>query len=408
MPDNQPTAAPSLLLFEPGTGGHHGLFIKHLVDYWCKHSLPGRLAILVADDFLAVHRELAEQLADPNLDTIQVYTFTRPSSLFASLVAHDFTMGRMVKRYIERLTPTACLLMYFDHLQLSLGLDLRFSTPLRIGGIYFRPSLHYPDLTGQPGNLRDRFRNVRKTLQLRLALRNPHLHTLFCLDPYAIPSIEALKTSVRAVPLVDAIEPAGGATPNIELPVDPGRKTALLFGSLAGRKGIFTVLEALPLIAPADQDKLAVVFTGRVAKAERNRFYVALDQIRASTRVQIVIEDRFVDDRIVPALFTAVDLVLAPYQKHTGSSNVLVHAAIAGVPVLGSDYGLVGVLIRRRRLGTAIDTTRPDELARALERFARTGNIDGFDREEARRFGQENSVQRFAETIFTHMLEPSS
>ncbi len=398
-----------LLLFEPNIGGHHGLFIHHLVDYWCTHALEGKLDLLVSEDFLSKHQTLSNRLKAPDATAIQIYTFThqkqQKQKKNAGLIAHDLQIGKILKQHLEIIQPSHCLLMYFDHLQLSLGSRLRFNFPIQLSGIYFRPSFHYPDLMEKAAGWKEKLNHLRMSAQLRLALSNPHFQTLFCLDPFVVPYIEQFRRDIRPVALPDGVETydVTDADATKSWHIEPGRQVALLFGSLASRKGVFNVLEALPLLDRYLQKKMALVFSGSVLDAERDYFEQMILQAQQQTEVQLIVDDRFIEDDEIPVMMEQADVVLVTYLRHTGSSNVLIRAARAGTPVLGSDYGLVGAQIRRWQLGIAVDTTRPQAIAQGLETFLLNPEDSAFNPEEALKFSQANTALLFAETIFANL-----
>ncbi len=55
-------------------------------------------------------------------------------------------------------------------------------------------------------------------------------------------------------------------------------------------------------------------------------------------------------------LLKRCDVVLIPYQRHVGSSGLLIWAASAGKPVITQDFGLIGALTRAYKLGQTVDT----------------------------------------------------
>ena len=125
--------------------------------------------------------------------------------------------------------------------------------------------------------------------------------------------------------------------------------------------------------------------------------------MRTHTDVQIIVDDRFVDDAEVQPMIQNADLILVAYQQHIGSSNVLIRAADAGLPVLGSNFGLVGAQIRDHSLGTATDTTNPIAIAAALEAQINQQGTGDFDQEQARRFASNHDATLYAETIFSSL-----
>ena len=183
--------------------------------------------------------------------------------------------------------------------------------------------------------------------------------------------------------------------------VDDHRYKALCFGSLARRKGVFSLLDALEYLPGSAQKQLALVFSGVVHEDEKSEFYSKVDRMRNETDVQIVVDDRFVEDTEVPPMIRQSDLILVAYQHHIGSSNVLIRAANAGIPVLGSNYGVLGAQIQDHALGMAVDTTNPKEIAVGLESLILQRTTTQFDKKKAQRFGASHDANQYARTIFS-------
>jgi glycosyltransferase involved in cell wall biosynthesis len=244
---------------------------------------------------------------------------------------------------------------------------------------------------------------------LAAALRNPHLSHLFSLDPYALPDIQALGSDTQVMALPDGITPRPAhqtpATLRTTWGVEAGRKVALFFGSIDGRKGIFQTMEAVAHLSPSLQQECCLVVVGRIYQAEKERVVEGLERVRRETQVQVVVEERFVEEEEIQGIVEAADIVMLPYQRHIGSSGVLVRAAHAGVPVLGSEYGLVGEHLRRRHLGLAVEAASPHAIAEGLVQGLADPQALPFDRAEARHFAEEHTATLFAETLFRHVTE---
>lgn len=399
-----------VMLFDLYAGGHHGQHVRQLVAYWGENALPGRLDVVVPPSFLDVHTDvqrLAEHYAAAGVRLIPIDQAVQLRSKGPlRLVRNDLQHGRLLRRYVKKLQPDHCMLMYFDHVQLSLATDLRFDVPVRLSGTYFRPSFHYADLSNAPVSLTERLKGLRKIALLKAALRNPHFATLFCLDPFVVPYIERWRTPTQAVVLPDGIEPAPAVTTTepmrAQLQVEPGRKMLLLFGSLARRKGVFELFDALHVLPDDVCAQACLVLAGAVVEEDRNALYREVEALRKQKPIQIILRDTFIPAEEIHHLVDAADVMLLPYQRHIGSSGVLVRAAAAQVPVLGSDYGVLGAQIRTRRLGLAVDTTDPPALADGLATFLAQPTATLYDTEEAARFAAENTAERFAATIFEH------
>jgi glycosyltransferase involved in cell wall biosynthesis len=388
----------SLLVFEPNVGGHRGLYLDALLHYRADERIAVPLDLVLARSFEARHPDTWAHAQRAEGVTVHTVGDAPPA---LSLAALDRRGGDLLGEAIARLRPRHTLAMYFDHLQLSLGSRLRFGFPTRISGVYFRPSFHYGSLGGPAPTLRERATALRKRLVLRWARRNPHLDTIFCLDPFAVPHIARMAGSGRGVFLPDPVPVARAAhapSPLDDAPAD--RRTLLLFGVLDERKGVTQVCEALRLLPAADQQRLTLALTGPLDDSLRP----TVDRLQSETSVHVLVDDRFVPDAEIQQMIERSDLVLLTYQGHIGSSNVLVRAAAAGVPVLSTDYGLVGAQVRRRSLGASIDAGSPAAIAKALERWLARPDSIPFDADSARTFHAENTARAYADTILSHLL----
>jgi glycosyltransferase involved in cell wall biosynthesis len=289
---------------------------------------------------------------------------------------------------------------------LPLALGLRFSFSIELAGIYFRPSFHYGNFAG-PLSLRDRVRQTQQKMLLTAAMRNRHLTTLFCLDPYSAPYVSRMSARVKGVALADPVNieesmPVGDDRKRA-LGIEPGRQTMLLFGSLHARKGTMQVLDAVALLPPEDASRLCLVLAGRIPSSDKEILEKKIMELAASSAAHVVAVDRFLGDDEIRNLFAASDVILLPYQQHVGNSGVLMRAAAAGLPVLGPDYGVVGQLIRENQLGLAVDTTRPAAIAQGMNLFLSNEPSTFFDSQQALRLAERNSPRSFAETIFRHV-----
>lgn len=388
-------------------GGHHPQHLESLRAHWARIRPDGELHVVVGDGYRAQHPELLAAIestprARHHLAPAPEMGRTSRGELFRS----DRQHGRVVSEWAAKLGADHVLLMYFDHVQMSLAFDLRFPRPLDISGIYFRPTFHYAGL-GVEHTPKERLSGARKRLVLRLALRNPHLRYVFSLDHLAVASFPRTGRRVEAVPLPEPLEddpatPVAG--PSLADQVEPGRMRLLLFGSLDERKGVGPVLEALGRLAPEEQRRVALVLAGPVSGATRHVLLERIHAFAGTSGVQVVLEDRYLDEDEIQPLVGSSDLVLLTYVRHVGSSGVLVRAARAGVPVLSTDYGLLGVQVRSNRLGATVDTSSPQAIGRAVERWLADPATIPFDRAAASAFAAANTAEAFAETILSRLL----
>ena len=402
-------SSPHIILFELYCGGHHGQFIRQLVEFWGKSRLSGRLEIAVGPQFIAKHPDVSEAVQRYQSDGVRFRLLHEDLGEGAklSLLKRDAAHGRVIRQVLEEARPDHCVLMYFDHAQVSLGSDLRYDLHTKLSGIYFRPSFHYRLLGTEAGGLREKLVNVRKEWLLRAALRNPHFENLFCLDHYAVSYIRSIASRVNVVELPDGVDLGwtnqSYAEARKEWGIEPGRKIGLMFGVLDSRKGLFAVLEGCRLLSSPIQRRLALVLAGKVIDSERERAYEEIARLRRETSVQVVFDDEFIPYSKVQSWIGASDFILLTYVRHVGSSNVLIRAAAEEKPVLGPDYGLVAEHIRRRSLGLTVDTTSAEAVAAGITTLVEDSDRIRFDPSSARRFAAENSAEKYAQTLFHHL-----
>ena len=107
-------------------------------------------------------------------------------------------------------------------------------------------------------------------------------------------------------------------------------------------------------------------------------------------------EDRFVSDQRMMALFEQSDVVLMPYTRPEYSSGILALAAKARTPVIGPDTGLLGRLIRQNGLG-AVCSVQPETVAESIA--SATRRLPVVDAALCGAFVQKSRPELFARTI---------
>lgn len=407
MPDVQ------LALFDLYADGHHPEYLAHLCRYWSERDPDRPLEIAGPDDLLD-HPELGRELGgeDPGAPSFYRLPAANPGrSLFGAGIAH----WRSLDRYLRERRPAHVLLMYFDHAQLGLALNLRGHTT-RVSGIYFRPvrprteDSNSPSRFGAPSPLT----RLRKRALLGLAARNPHLERLFVLDPIAAPALAEHRTDVEVRSLPEPISrpdergedgARSGRALRRNLNVGDDETLLLLFGMLTPRKGVSELIEALTMLRSTETGPCTVLLAGPLDENLRPEIERRAARISETGPVRVVLRDRFVPSDRHEALFRAADGLLMPYQHHVGMSAVLVRAATYGLPVIGPNSGTLGELIRSHRLGRAVDTTDPRVLAEAIEAFLETGPGTEFDPGRARTFASGHTPDAFARTLIDPILD---
>ena len=402
-----------LMLFDLALEGHHGNYIKHLIDYWCQHNLPGNLDIVVLPEFLQIHTEVVETISKYKHSKIKLLAITaaetkalNSSKSILSRIKRNLQEWELYRQYAKSLQATHSLIMYLDTSEIPLSLGKQ--SPCPFSGIYFRPTFHYDSFSNYQPVWQDRLQQARERLTLSRILAHPQLKNIFCLDPFAIKYIKQFKSQVEVVYLPDPVKVEQFFDSDLcliepELKIESNRKVFLLFGAMSGRKGIYPLLDAVAELPSDICQTICLLLVGKTNAADRAKIEHRLQAIKKAKPVQTIARYDFVPESNISCYFQIADVILAPYQKHVGMSGILLMAAAAGKPVLSSNYGLMGEIVRRNKLGLTIDSTRPSKIAQGLIQCLQQSFSQLGDRSKMYDFAQQNSTENYAQAIFNHL-----
>jgi glycosyltransferase involved in cell wall biosynthesis len=413
-PDAQHLHDRRILVFDFCLDGHHPGYILHVIRYWRSHDLPGHLDILVLPQFLQLHPDVVAAAGDVGISRVRFVSITEAeantlpanSSFWArrQLALREWTL---LCEYAARLGSREIVLMYFDTYQLPLLIGQQ--APCSVSGIYFRPRFHYGRFEGYAPSWRERFHLQREKLYLAWVLQNSRLKRIYSLDPFVVEDLNHFKTNTKAIHLPDPVQVYPQTESDLQqvrsrLGIESRRQVFLQFGDLSDpRKGVKHVLAATSQLSPELCRNLCLVFVGPMNGQRKAIVQPQIQQLLQSLPVQIITNFQFVSEVEIQPYFQSADVILAPYQHHVGMSAILVRAAAAQKPVLGSNYGLMGEVIRRHQLGVAVDTTVVEEVAQALTTCLTTPLATLGDRTAMQNFANQNSAQNFAYTLFQHL-----
>jgi glycosyltransferase involved in cell wall biosynthesis len=400
------------MFFDLSIRGHHPAYIQHLIRYFVANSLPGRLVIVVSPRFFEEHYDVIEiaQCCAPTQIRFQAISQAEEKMLSRRKTAKQRLYRaaqewRLLLKYANALKAKHCLALYFDTCLRPLAISQPLPCP--ISGIYFRPTFHYSTFTQYRSTCKDRFQQRWEQTLLRVIGKRSQLHTVFCLDPLAVPQLNRLLGKAKALHLPDPVASEKAPIERVqqlkaELKIDSNRTVALVFGALTQRKGVPKLLEAITQLSSTDAQKLCLLLVGEsnIADGLNQR----IDAITQQLPIQIIRRYEFVPDADVSAYFQLADIVLAPYQNHVGMSGILLQGAAVEKPVLSSNYGLMGELVNRYQLGLAVDSTQPTAIARGLEAVLSIPLDSLGNRSQMKAFAEQNSETQFARVIFDAIL----
>lgn len=144
--------------------------------------------------------------------------------------------------------------------------------------------------------------------------------------------------------------------------LDDDTPLVLFFGFVRPYKGLPDLVEAIPHIRPDAR----IMVVGEFWKDTRAEFDAQVAALGVADRIICV--DGYIPNEAVPQYFDAADLVALPYRHGTGS-GILQMAFGYRRPVVATRVGSLPDAVRDERTGILIPPHRPDEVARAVNRY---------------------------------------
>lgn len=392
------------MAFELETGGHHASYIRNFAQQWALRLAPHQIHFVVTPEFLERHRDVVELINDLSTDAVQIHSITpAESERLSSRVTRAFSGWKLFCKYAADLQVDRGLLMYSDHFQLPMLIGQ--ASPCPVSCIYFRPTFHYRTLENYHPTLKQRLVAWRKRILTQQLLKLKQFDVLFSLDPIAVDFMkEHFKTDARILRLPDSFVRYRTTAEQIEqlrseLNIEPNRKVCMLLGVLDSRKGPLQLLDAVTRLTPEIQSKICLLLVGSLTDSISADVIEKVKQLNQSSPAQVILKNSYVSDAVVQRYYDVADVALTTYQRHMGMSSALIRAALAEIPVLSSDFGLMGELVRRERLGITIDTEDPLDFSRGLSEMVSQPASALFDESRALHFAASHSPDALADTL---------
>jgi len=141
------------------------------------------------------------------------------------------------------------------------------------------------------------------------------------------------------------------------------QKKLLFFGSIRRNKGLNLLLRAMPLLP-----EYSLTIAGE--RLEHDYFS---DEVEPAVRqlqakgVRIDLQARYIREDEIPNLFTTHSAIVLPYTSgFVAQSGVAFMALAYELPMVASNAGGIGELIRSYRVGTIFEESTPQKLAEAI------------------------------------------
>ena len=183
-------------------------------------------------------------------------------------------------------------------------------------------------------------------------------------------------------------EKPSSAIAKARLGLNTNKKILLFFGLIRDYKGLDLLIDAMEYL----DDSYRLLIAGEAYGSFR-KYQNRIDHSHAKDR--IIVKNHYIDDKEVPVLFAAADVLVLPYKSAT-QSGVLPIAYHYEIPVVATDVG--GLRDAIEKAGTGVVCT-PDAqaLAAGIEEIFRIGleKLTANIRKESKNLSWEN----FAESL---------
>jgi glycosyltransferase involved in cell wall biosynthesis len=149
-----------------------------------------------------------------------------------------------------------------------------------------------------------------------------------------------------------------------ELGLDPDKKTLLFFGLIREYKGLDLLIDAM---AGLDDDFQLLIAGESYGSFEKYEMQISC----SPAKDRILTKNRYIEDSLVPVLFSAADLLVLPYKSAT-QSGVIPVAYHFETPVVATDVGGLKDTIEQPETGI-ICKPDPESIASAVKRVFSLG-----------------------------------
>lgn len=362
---------PRYLIAEIQSDGHHARYARWVVETDALRDadllVAGPRSLFEHSEFTPLRgRYIPIELGAEEKNTSLVIDFSLSGILRKNLETRRMYIEAL-RRARERGPVDLIIIPYVDHsvyTWATLGTGFG-NTPW--AGISMLPMFHLPQIQGMVVPRR-RGDWIRDKLYRRL-LSDPHLRTLFTIDPelveFASRSLSARQRS-RLTYLPDPsvqyqLLPRDASRTQLAIPHDV--HLVILYGALHPRKGVEPLIRGAQ--AAGCPNSIHVLLAGRQDNEVREILRSPeANELRHDGRLHVL--DQYIDDDLEKVILSAADFMWIGYSKFYRMSGIFVLAARHALPAIFTREGLIGHLGRKFNVGPEIDPDRVDSVTHAL------------------------------------------
>ena len=155
-----------------------------------------------------------------------------------------------------------------------------------------------------------------------------------------------------------------------------GRKIILLIGAIDHRKGLIKLLQAAKL---TDATRYFFVIAGKISEGSFSREELSLlAELSKDVKNAFFYSRKIVSEAEFNAFISLCDILFAAYTNFPYSSNMIGKAVFFNKPIVVSEGYLMHEIVKKYRLGIAVNPEKIEELPLAFEKLAAASeNVQG-------------------------------
>lgn len=399
---------PSLLIFEPRWKGHHmryaSLIVKAAVAKGYSVWLASSAACFEHPLYLRLQEECDGRLRPLTLPDEEGTLVASGRLGTAKFQFHYYrTFARCYEQLSREDRPDYVFVPFLDYCAYAVAsLGSPFGrTPW--GGIMMKTVFHLQEMGVRVP--RSRLRWIGKRLFLRL-LRRRSLRVLFTFDETLVQYVRQ-KSPDRASPLRYLPEPTelrgshSRASARRLLGIPDDARVVLIYGALDASKGIDALLEGTRF--DDFPDEVSILVAG--LQTPGVKALLASPQAAALREAgRLHEQDRFLYGEAEQAVFAASDVAWMGYRGQYIASGVQLQAALAGLPIIACEQGLIGWLTRRYELGLTVDIDDARSVAKTTARLIRDADLLALCAANGERYALPHEADHFGQEIGKELL----
>jgi glycosyltransferase involved in cell wall biosynthesis len=348
---------------------------------------------------------IKESSKDFNVHIIDNF-FLKSEDSSINLLSNQYQYYSSIKKCYNKVyqidKPDFIYMVNLDHFDKILSL---LGTPFKdtsYSGMLMNPKFHrMPMKIGQESRFDKLYFYLFKNL-----CKQKYLKNIMIVDQVFDEYLAKLKINLfsKRVLINEPVDLKGFDTRNFareKLGINESDFVILVYGSLSLRKGLRELLNSFYELNIVN---IKIIIAGKI----NNDIVDLFQDTRFFKKIElksILFFPGFQDDESQYRFFKASDTVWLGYiHGFSGSSGVIYQAATMGLPVLASNYGLIGWLVSKYKIGLKFDTFNYAQIREAITLISTNKKLYNEFRINAIVLSESNTAELFGKTIIESII----